>query len=100
MRLVDIKHERYESSNSFFTKRYYFLDVYPSMIAYFNQLFVDEEYKFENRVEPPYINRNWILHGRSSKEIERFECIQVLNAFDMIENVPGGEKNIECTYKD
>lgn len=92
---ANIKQEKYESSKSFFTKRSYFLDVYPSMIAYLNRLFVDGKYKFEDGVEPPYINRNWILHGRSSREIERFECIQVLNALDMIEDVLGEKENVE-----
>lgn len=94
---ADIKHEKYKNSNSFFTKRYYFLDVYPSMIAYLNRLFVDGDYKFEKGIEPPYINRNWVLHGRSSRKIERFECIQVLNALDMIESVLGEGKNMEST---
>ncbi len=84
---VDVKKEQFEQASSFFTKRYYFLDVYPSLIAFLNRLFVDGEYKFGNKIEPPYINRNWLLHGRSSREIERWECIQLLNALDTIENV-------------
>lgn len=48
----------------------------PSLIAFLNRLFVDGEYTFENGVEPPYINRNWLLHGKCCREIERFECIQ------------------------
>ena len=34
-----------------------------------------------------YINRNWLLHGRSYRDVERYECIQVLNALDAIESV-------------
>lgn len=86
---AEMKQQKFEKSETFFTKRYYFLNVYPSMIMYLNRLFVDGKYKFENGIEPPYINRNWLLHGRSSREIERFECIQVLNAIDMIEGVLG-----------
>ncbi len=84
---VDVKQSQFEEAASFFTKRYYFLDVYPSLIAFLNRLFVDGEYRFEDGIEPPYINRNWILHGRCSREIERYECIQILNALDMIENI-------------
>ncbi len=86
---AEMKQQKFENSKTFFTKRYYFLNVYPSMITYLNRLFVDGKYKFEDKIEPPYINRNWLLHGRSSREIERFECIQVLNALDMIENTLG-----------
>ena len=69
--------------------------VYPSLIAFLNRLFVDGEYTFENGIEPPYINRNWLLHGKCCREIERFECIQLLNALETIENVLGNEKEIE-----
>lgn len=92
---VDVKQEQFAESNSFFTKRYYFLDVYPSLIAFLNRLFVDGEYTFEKGVEPPYINRNWLLHGKCCREIERFECIQLLNALETIENVLGNKKEIE-----
>jgi len=44
---VDVKQEQFVESSSFFTKRYYFLDVYPSLIAFLNRLFVDGEYTFE-----------------------------------------------------
>lgn len=86
---ADVKQSQFEETASFFTKRYYFLDVYPSLIAFLNRLFVDGEYRFEDGIEPPYINRNWILHGRCSRKIERYECIQVLNALDVIENILG-----------
>lgn len=72
-------------ADSFFTKRYLFLDVYPSIIEFLNRLFVDGEYTFENGVEPPYINRNWLLHGRSCRKFERYECIQLFNALSAIE---------------
>ncbi|MFQ9608432.1 MAG: hypothetical protein ACLRZD_00690 [Lachnospira sp.] len=92
---ADVKQEQFAESSSFFTKRYYFLDVYPSLIAFLNRLFVDGEYAFEKGIEPPYINRNWLLHGKCCREIERFECIQLLNALETIENVLGNEKEIE-----
>ena len=89
---ADIKQEQFEETNTFFTKRYYFLDIYPSLIAFLNRLFVDGEYTFERGVEPPYINRNWLLHGKCCREIEQFECIQLLNALEIIENVLGNKK--------
>ncbi len=92
---VDVKQEQFAESSSFFIKRYYFLDVYPSLIAFLNRLFVDGEYTFENGVEPPYINRNWLLHGKCCREIERLECIQLLNALETIEDVLENKKEIE-----
>lgn len=77
----------FEKNNSFFTKRFLFLEMYPSIIEFLKRLFVDGEYTFEKGLEPPYINRNWLLHGRSSRTIERFECIQLFNALSAIEFV-------------
>ncbi len=77
----------FSKADSFFTKRFLFLDMYPSIIEFLNRLFVDGEYTFENKVEPPYINRNWLLHGRSYRIIERYECIQLFNALSVIEYV-------------
>ena len=91
---ADVKQEHFAESHSFFTKRYYFLNVYPSLIAFLNRLFVDGEYTFEKGVEPSYINRNWLLHGKCCREIERFECIQLLNALETIENILGKRKGI------
>ena len=84
---VDVKQKKFAESNSFFPKRFYFWDIYPSLIAFLNRLFVDGEYTFEKGVEPPYINRNWLLHGKCCREIKRFECIQLLNALETIEKV-------------
>lgn len=77
----------YNKVDSFFTKRFLFLEMYPSIIEFLDRLFVDGEYTFERGVEPPYINRNWLLHGKSNRDIERFECIQLFNALSVIEFV-------------
>lgn len=77
----------YDKINGFPYKKFLFLEMYPSLIEFLNRLFVDGKYKFENNKEPPYINRNWLLHGRTSREIKRFECIQLFNALNVIEHV-------------
>lgn len=79
--------EEFENTESIFTKRYLFLNMYPSVIEFLNRLLVDGEYKFEKGIEPPYVNRNWLLHGKSSRMIERYECIQLFNALSTIEFV-------------
>lgn len=77
----------YKSAPGFMTKWILFLNSYPSLIAFLNRLFVDGEYAFKNDKEPPYINRNWLLHGRCEREIQRYECIQLLNALSVFEFV-------------
>lgn len=71
--------------HSIMTKQIIFLDLYPSLIEYLNRVFFDGEYTFDKGVEPPYLNRNWLLHGRMSREPQRYECIQILNALSVIE---------------
>ncbi len=70
-----------------FMKRFLFLYMYPSLIWFLNRLFVDGEYTFEKGIEPPYVNRNWLLHGKNTRTIERFECIQLFNALSVLEFV-------------
>ena len=59
---------------------------YP-LIEFLNRLFVDGIYTLDSKNEPPYINRNWLLHGKCTRNIERFECVQLLNALSVIEFV-------------
>ena len=79
--------QEFLKTNSFFTKRFLFLDMYPSLIEFLNRLFVDGIYTLDSKNEPPYINRNWLLHGKCTRNIERFECVQLLNALSVIEFV-------------
>lgn len=71
--------------HSVMTKQILFLDLYPSLIEYLNRVFFDGDYTFDKGIEPPYLNRNWLLHGRMSREPQRYECIQILNALSVIE---------------
>ena len=75
----------FTEKRGFMSKKIYFLEMYPSLIAYLNRIFIDGSYKFENGMEPPYLNRNWLMHGRMNRRIERYECIQILNALSVIE---------------
>ena len=79
--------KEFDKTNGFTAKRFLFLNVYPSLIEFSKRLFVDGEYSFENGIEPPYINRNWLLHGKSCRVIERYECIQLFNALSVIEYI-------------
>lgn len=71
--------------HSIMSKQILFLDLYPSLIEYLNRVFFDGDYTFDKGIEPPYLNRNWLLHGRVSREPQRYECIQILNALSVIE---------------
>ncbi len=79
--------KEFSKTDGFFTKRFLFLDMYPSIIEFLKRLFVDGIYTFESGNEPPYVNRNWVLHGRSRREVEKYECVQLFNALSVIEFV-------------
>ncbi|QFJ56018.1 hypothetical protein [Pseudobutyrivibrio xylanivorans] len=79
--------KHFKNVSGHIVKRFLFLQMYPSLISFLNRLFVDGDYKFENGIEPPYINRNWLLHGRSTRKIEKYECIQLFNALSVLEFV-------------
>lgn len=51
-------YSEFGKANSFFRKRFLFLDMYPSIIEFLKRLFVEGNYTFESGNEPPYINRN------------------------------------------
>lgn len=57
----------------------------PSFTAFAKRLFDDGEYKFEKGIEPPYLNRNWLMHGRMKRTVKKYECIQIIHAFSTLE---------------
>ncbi len=79
--------ESYGKANGYLTRSFLFLEMYPSMISFLNRLYNDGEFTFENGVEPPYINRNWLLHGRNTRTIKQYECVQLFNALSVLEFV-------------
>lgn len=67
------------------TKVLFLCDYLPSFSKFATRVFVDgEKYDFDKGVEPPYLNRNWLLHGKMTRRIKRYECIQILNAINTL----------------
>lgn len=76
----------YKGDKGFFSRRIIIVEMYPSLIAFTKRAFVEPEaYKFENGIEPPYLNRNWLMHGKMRRNVERYECIQIMNAISALE---------------
>lgn len=68
-----------------FTKIIFFSELYPSLIEYLNRVFFDGMYSFNKKVEPPYLNRNWLMHGKMKRTVERYEIVQIMNALCVLE---------------
>lgn len=67
-----------------FTRIFLSIDYIPSFVAYAERVFLDGKYSFENKVEPPYLNRNWLMHGRMARRVKRYECVQIINALNTL----------------
>lgn len=67
-----------------FARIFLSIDYIPSFVAYAKRLFLDGEYSFENKIEPPYLNRNWLMHGRMTRTVKSYECVQIINALNTL----------------
>ena len=73
-----------KTENRVFTRIFLSINYIPSFVAYAERVFLDGEYSFKNRVEPPYLNRNWLVHGRMTRAVKRYECVQIINALNTL----------------
>lgn len=79
---------QFTENDHILSKIFYVTEWYPSLVGYMQRTFVDEErYQFKTKNEPPYLNRNWLLHGRMNRKVKRYECIQIINALDLLETM-------------
>lgn len=76
------------------TKIFLCIDYIPSFVAYAARVFLDDEYSFKEKIEPPYLNRNWLMHGRMTRRVKRYECVQIINALNTLIDI---EKEIADT---
>lgn len=67
------------------TRMFFICDALPSFKAFATRAFVDgDAHNLDTGVEPPYLNRNWLMHGRMTRLIEKYECIQLINALSTL----------------
>lgn len=57
-----------------------------SIVWFINLRFIERLYAPNNftESEPPFINRHWLLHGRSAFDIKNIDCLRLLNAIGTI----------------
>lgn len=87
--LLELEENFFEKSSSKPVHRLFSTSLYfPSFSAFSERLFIDgEKYNFEKGIEPPYLNRNWLFHGRMTRSVRRYECIQLLQAFSTLKEI-------------
>ena len=70
------------------TKIIFLTEYIPSLIAFLQRVFVHTKaLDLDTGIEPPFLNRNWLMHGRLTREIKKYECIQLFNALDTLNAV-------------
>jgi len=67
------------------TKGFVLKQDIPSLIGFFDRLFAAA--KDFTIPEPTHINRNWLLHGMSEREVTQIDCIQLLNCLHTLVGV-------------
>jgi hypothetical protein len=45
----------------------------------FIESFYNSGYTFENKVEPDFLERNWLMHGMTNRRISEVDCIRLFN---------------------
>ena len=86
--LLKTERSNFEKNNQMPMQRLFSIALYfPSLSSFAARLFIDGEYSFEKGVEPPYLNRNWLFHGRMTRPVKRYQCIQLLQAFSTLKEI-------------
>ena len=63
-------------------------DYLPSFYKYAIRTFVDgTEHDLDSGTEPEYLNRNWLMHGRMTRPVKRYESVQLINAFHTLADI-------------
>lgn len=80
--LIDTVHKN--TKNKPLNRSFTLIEYIPSLVMFLHRVFFDGKYTFEQEIEPPYLNRNWLMHGRMTRNVERYECVQLINAIDTL----------------
>ena len=63
----------------------------PALSSYINRLFDGDKNSKDHfgkqGKEPPYLERNWLMHGYRTRPVEHYEVLQLLNAIDALEEI-------------
>ena len=72
----------------FYSKFFLIVDYLPSVRAFIKRFFLDgDEYNLDTGKEPAFLNRNWLMHGKITHEIKRYEILQIINALQTVEEI-------------
>ena len=85
MKICQAKVDELADEKEHKTKKY----IWVSYNKFIRKLFEKNNFADE---EPSFINRHWLLHGRSAYEIEEIDCLRLFNAISSICMIVKNEK--------
>lgn len=85
MKICQSKVDELANDNKNITKKY----IWISYNKFIRKLYEKNDF---NSDEPNFINRHWLLHGRSSYSIEEIDCLRLFNAVSSICVIAENEK--------
>lgn len=81
---------------------YVYVEYIPSFYEYISRTYIEDANtnidKIEN--EPSYFNRNWLMHGRRTKPVKKYEVLQLLNALNSVECIIDVLDNYNLSYNE
>ncbi len=77
MKVCQAKVDEMANDNKHITKKY----LWVSYNKFIRKLYEKNNF---NDDEPSFINRHWLLHGRSAYEIEEIDCLRLFNALSSL----------------
>ena len=85
MNICQAKVDELASEKDHITRKY----IWISYNKFIRKLFEKSDFTAD---EPSFINRHWLLHGRSAYEIEGIDCLRLFNAVSSICMIVKNEK--------
>ena len=93
--IEDTKNEHFnklsQKEKSLLSNVFLLTEFIPALSSYIGRLFDGDknakDHFGKSGYEPPYLERNWLMHGYRTKSVERYEVLQLLNAIDALEEI-------------
>ena len=85
MKICQSKVDELANEKEHITKKY----IWVSYNKFIRKLYEKNDFTAD---EPSFINRHWLLHGRSAYEIEEIDCLRLFNAVSSLSAIVKSER--------
>lgn len=80
--------EKSKLADNYYSSVFILTEYLPSFYQYAERTFTeDSTHDMDLGCEPEYFNRNWLMHGKRTKPVERYEVLQIYNALLCLEAI-------------